>query len=130
MAKSIQELLQLQKAARAVPTRLVPAIDWALIVERLMKGETLVFKADCKFSLPKGHGRIEECLRDHGYTGRIKVRHPLAEIIMLDPMIDEDQPVVERNGRKAETGIAPAPVKRGPGRPRKNPLAAMGNTRH
>ena len=130
MAKSIQELIQLKKSARAVPTRNVPAIDWPLLVERLNAGETLVFKTDCKFSLPKGHGRIEECLREHGYTGPIKVRHPLAEIVILDPLVAKEQPVVERSGRQTKTGIAPEIVKRGPGRPRKNSYTNGVASRH
>lgn len=129
MAKSIQELIQLQKSARAVPTRNVSAIDWPQIAERLASGETLIFKTDCKFPLPKNTGDLVDRLREHGYTGNLKVRHPVAEVIMLDPCvmtttISADTPVVERSGREAKTGIAP--VKRGPGRPRKNPLAAMG----
>ena len=129
MAKSIHELIQLQKSARAVPTRNVPAIDWPQIAGRLASGETLVFKTDCRFPLPKAGSDIVDVIRQYGYTGELKVRHPVAEVVVLDPCvvtttISADTPVVERSGREAKTGIAP--VKRGPGRPRKNPLAAMG----
>jgi hypothetical protein len=120
MAKSIQELLNIRKTARAVPTRNVPAIDWPLIVEKLQAGETLTFKTDCKFALPKNPVAITEAVRACGYTGNLKVRHPFAEVVVLDPDIREDEPVVERSGR-AEKVQPKRPV----GRPRKNPLAAM-----
>lgn len=124
MAKSIHELIQLQKSARAVPTRNVPAIDWPQIAARLAVGETLVFKTDCKFPLPKNTTELAEVVRRCGYTGPLKVRHPVAEVVVLDPCVVADEPRVEHSGREAKTGIAP--VKRGPGRPRKNPLAGMG----
>lgn len=127
MAKSIQELLALQKAARAVPIRNVSAIDWSAIVRKLNAGETLTFKTDCKFALPKNSADLLKHLQEHGYTGDVKVKHPIAEVVVLEPAsttvtISAEMPKVERSGRDAVV----TPIKRGPGRPRKNPLAAMG----
>ena len=126
MAKSIRELMQLRKQARAVPTRLVPSIDWPGIVERLSQGETLTFKTECKFALPKNSNDVREYLRQHGYTGKLIVRCPMAEVVILDPCVSPEAPQVERSARD-RTGIAPA--KRGPGRPRKDSYA-NGAARH
>lgn len=137
MAKSIQELIQLQKSARAVPTRNVPAIDWLQIVARLTLGETLVFKTDCKFHLPRNTTELADAIRKNGYTGNLKVRQPVAEVVVLDPCVPDvstlgggtDVPAVERSGR-AKTGIVPqASAKRGRGRPRKDSYA-NGVARH
>lgn len=134
MAKSIQELIQLQKSARAVPTRNVPAIDWPQIVARLTLGETLTFKTDCKFHLPRNTTELADAIRKHGYTGNLKVRQPVAEVVVLDPCVmteavSADVPAVERSGR-AKTGIVPqASAKRGRGRPRKDSYA-NGVARH
>lgn len=118
MAKSIQELIQLKKSARAVPTRNVPAIDWPGIVRDLQAGKTLTFKTTCKFRLPKNPENILLHLREHGFDGKVRVSNPLAEVIVLEAVYKADAPKVERSGR-AKTGIA-AVAKRGPGRPRKN----------
>ena len=127
MAKSLQELIQLKQSARAVPTRMVSAIDWPSIVESLNAGNTLVFKTKCKFALPTNSTELVDRLRKEGLTVDVRVRRPFAEVIVLESLVVTEAPVVERSGRGAKTGIAPEIVKRGPGRPRKNPLAAMGN---
>lgn len=119
MAKSLQELLQLRKAARAVPTRSVPAIDWPMIVKNLNAGKVLTFKTECKFALPTNPTELAERLRKEGLTAKLRIRRPFAEVVILEPLLGfEDE---------EETGIAPVPAKRGPGRPPKNPLAAMGS---
>jgi hypothetical protein len=119
MAKSIQELLELKSKARAVPTRNVPVIDWEHMIDRLKAGETLVLKTDCAHALPKSDSGLRKNFEERGVKN-VSVKRPIAEVVVLS--LQADSPVVERSARY----VAPTPVKRGPGRPRKNPLAAMG----
>jgi hypothetical protein len=48
-----------------------------------------VFKTDCKFHLPRNTTELADAIRKNGYTGNLKVRQPVAEVVVLDPCVPD-----------------------------------------